>query len=219
MFELLQEVPNMVDNLIASNKWPYKQLGKKTFTNYLPKDSKVPKKDKKKDQGDITTFVSQLTNSISKLTNSSLQANAANLDSNQKRKADTPTDKPNGTYKYCSDRWGAKKHFKNEAQFKSFYDGSSICDKTKTYLLDGDKWKWCEKCKRMGNHLTAEHRDKKKHKGNNKANKASIQLPPVEGNHSQIDVTANLAINGSGTYSADSNDAHNIEDLLTNPSN
>jgi septin family protein len=90
-------------------EWPYKQLGKKTFTNYLPKDSKVPK--------------------------------------------------------------------------------------------------------------TAEHRDKKKHKGNNKASKASIQLPPVEGNHSQVDVTANLTIDGSGNYNADSDNAHDIEDLLMIPSN
>jgi hypothetical protein len=209
----------MVDNLIASNEWPYKQLGKKTFANYLPKDSKVPKKDEKKDQGDIMVFVSQLTNLINKMTNSAIQANAANLDTSQKRKADTPSNKPNVAYKYCSDRWGAQKHFKSEAQFKSFYNGSGVRDKSKIYLLDGDKWHWCEKCKRMGNHSTADHRVKKKHKGNTKANKASIQLPPVEGNHSQIDVTANLAIDGSGSYNADSDDAHDIEDLLTIPSN
>jgi hypothetical protein len=170
VFELLQAIPDMVDDLIASNEWPHKQLGKKVFLNYLPKDSKVPKKSK--ESSDLTAFLGQFKSAISTLTKTT--AAAANLASKpngggkRKHSDNLPAKVTSGKYSYCSDCWGPDKHYKNESQFKAFYNGTSIKDKDQVYMLDGTKWSWCQTCGRMGNHLTQKHMDRKKRqRGNN----------------------------------------------------
>jgi hypothetical protein len=213
IFELLQAVPNMVDDLVASNEWPHRKLGKKTFSSYLPKD-RIPKKPKK-DESDITSFLGKFTHAMTDLTTKTIKANQAftkqlaqGSNSNNKRKQDESNPPPSGKGKfaYCSDRWGPNCHFKNEADFKKFYQGHGV-DKSQSYMLDGMKWSYCHKCQKMGNHPTHKHNDNhrsnKRKRNNPRANQATIDLPPLAANHSQLPPTAPAEIEDTNTFDAD----------------
>ena len=208
IFELLQEIPLMVDSLININQWPHKVLGRPTLANHLPKVSKKRKSAdiEKESSPDITAFVTSATDCISKLSKS-ISANAASAASgggkdptkNKRQKFN----KERTNYHYCSDRWGgSKNHYKNEEDFKKFFNGENICKST-VYNLDGDKWFWCEHCGRMGNHSTARHR---KRRGDKSTSSSAGAAPPPAANLSALPppaVDSNSHIGNTSSFDAD----------------
>lgn len=215
IFELLQEIPLMVDSLININQWPHKVLGRPTLANHLPKSKKRKAAEIDKDPSpDITAFVGKATDCITKLSNS-ITANAASASSSSTKPSDPKNkrakiNKQRNNYHYCSDRWGgSNNHYKTEAEFKKFFDGEFICKNT-VYNLDGNKWFWCEKCGRMGNHSTSRHRKRKSGEDKSASSHGGSDLPPPVANLSSLPP----AVHDNGLNHTDSFDANASNDAV-----
>ena len=218
IIKLVQDFPSFVDALIKDGTWPYKKvIDTASFSKYLPEKRSIKKKTKETGASDITAFISQAKNLLKVVAASHKDlaahwtANPSSFKSDSSAKAQkdsavasSTSNKRNRTseYRFCEDRWGeSNKYFKTKSNFEDFYHGRSV-DKKKVYNINGTRWSWCEECKRMGNHSTAEHKttsSKKKKKPSNET-KTSTFLPPTVGNVSVLKETEPFEIVETDTF-------------------
>ena len=62
------------------------------------------------------------------------------------------------TYGFGDWQWGPQCHYTNEDDFRAFWYGYKTKDPC---TVNGKPWYWCVTCKRMGNHASKDHRDRK----------------------------------------------------------
>ncbi len=216
VFELLQEIPLWVDTLVAINQWPHKKANRSSLADHFSKSdlsaggSKANSKRKadeiSKASSDLTAFIGKATTAFEQLA-----ANAAAVSGKDAKRAKIDKGKPNN-YKYCPDRWGGpSNHYKTEDGFKTFYYGLNV-DKTQVYILDKNKWFWCEKCGRMGNHKTVHHRAGKPKSTSPPPVSSETSAPPLAARNTSLappseDDIANKVDSSASVYNASKEDS------------
>lgn len=229
IIDLVQQIPIFVDRLIQDGNWPYKKLENTTFSWHLPKKAQKankPKEDKpasaqntsgsSKSKEDLTAFVGKANKLLDKMSDK-----MDKVASNSNHQANTAAVPPvhRTDYRFCADRWGPNKYFKDKESFEQFFQGTLPgLDKSQAYKVDNVIWKWCKHCSRMGSHDSDGHRDKRKSTSSSTSTSGKkakfTTLPPTVANTATL---GNSTVDNSSSFDADEH-LSEIETQLNNAS-
>ena len=223
IFDLLQKLPMIVDNLIADGTWPHQSstVDRTLASQFQRSKSSSKNSSSSINTSDLTAFKGEveqmIKSSSSKTASKALKAmiahNKKSSTSPPNHNADPPKPrKPNHAFE--SSKWGPNKLYKTKEQFQEFWNCAIPgMEKSKSYDYEGVTWYWCEKCQRMGNHPTEKHRDKKRKRGsggNNPPSASSNSNSPP----SAFNATADLGSSSMDNDDASTFDADKVNELL-----
>ena len=189
-FDLLQRLPIFVSSLIADGSWPHKSssTSKDFGTQFKALQAATDNTETSVvSKSDLIAFKAQIESLIqksqSKAANIACKAMIAHNKLSSNKSNDTtiiPPKKKRMTHRFASDKWGPDLFYKTKEAFAEFYNATIPgMDLTAKYDYVGLTWEHCAKCKRMGNHSTANHCDSKKQGGRKRKAEEETVLPPL----------------------------------------
>ena len=235
IFDLLQKLPLLVDNLISDGTWPYKSsTGNRTLAAHFkalqaasPSSATAPAA---VTSNDLTAFKGKveemIKSSSSKTASKALKAFIAHKNdrprthgsSNSGLPGNPSTAVTRNKHSFNINKWGPDKHYRTKEEFSMFFNGKiPNMDLTRSYDYEGLTWYWCSKCDRMGNHPTKRHRDRgNKRRRGDRDSPSNVTAPPAS-----AAFNADHDVSGAGPANVDSSnsfdpDIADISNLLDN---
>ena len=234
IFDLLQKLPMMVSSLISDGSWPYKSSSSskdfKTIFKAMQSAAEANNVTTTVSKSDLTAFKAQMEALVQQSQSKAAtiackamiahhNANKSKSTSNTKPNPSIPPTKKRMTHRFGPDKWGPELLYKTKEQFSEFYNARIPgMDLKKKYSYVGLTWVHCAKCERMGNHLTAEHRDSKKLTGNKRKSQDTLEapaIPPTEEAHiAPVDIDIDSSGSGELVDDFDAEAFLNVSNLL-----